>query len=337
MLAAHPGRAYSRRQLLDRVWGPTRWRPADRRRPCPLAPLEDRAAARPPDPPDHRPRRWLPPRPAVNGALTRRQTAVDPASRRYDSYEREWMPPTSDRALVTRDPRRNHRVTIKDPKRLGALALLATIALGACSGGGATTAPSAEASSEAPSEAPASEPAATSPARSRSTARARSIPITEAVAEEFQTANAGRPGHVAFAGTGGGFKKFCTGETDINDASRPIKKPTTPARARRCASEQHRLRRAPGRDRRPDGRRQPGEHLGDLPDHRRSSRRSTGPDSPENLKWNDVDPRFPAEPVNRFMPGADSGHLRLLHRGRSTARSTRPLHTRPSPRTTTPW
>ena len=28
---------------------------------------------------------------------------------------------------------------------------------------------------------------------------------------------------VAFSGTGGGFKKFCAGETDINDASRPIK------------------------------------------------------------------------------------------------------------------
>ena len=28
---------------------------------------------------------------------------------------------------------------------------------------------------------------------------------------------------VAFSGTGGGFKKFCAGETDLNDASRPIK------------------------------------------------------------------------------------------------------------------
>ena len=31
-----------------------------------------------------------------------------------------------------------------------------------------------------------------------------------------------------------------------------------------------------------------------------------GPDSPENLKWSDVRAGFPAEPVNRFMPGADS-------------------------------
>ena len=48
-------------------------------------------------------------------------------------------------------------------------------------------------------------------------------PITEALAEAFQMANGGVRVTVAFAGTGGGFKKFCTGETDANDASRPIK------------------------------------------------------------------------------------------------------------------
>src|SRR4051812_44976907 len=48
-------------------------------------------------------------------------------------------------------------------------------------------------------------------------------PITEAVAEEFQKAkkNAIRV-TVGISGTGGGFKKFCRGETDISDASRPI-------------------------------------------------------------------------------------------------------------------
>ena len=48
-------------------------------------------------------------------------------------------------------------------------------------------------------------------------------PITEAVAEEFQNANSGVQVTVAFAGTGGGFKKFCASETDANNASRPIK------------------------------------------------------------------------------------------------------------------
>jgi phosphate transport system substrate-binding protein len=48
-------------------------------------------------------------------------------------------------------------------------------------------------------------------------------PITEAMAEEFQIANKGAVKvTVAVSGTGGGFKKFCRGETDLQDASRPI-------------------------------------------------------------------------------------------------------------------
>jgi phosphate transport system substrate-binding protein len=50
-------------------------------------------------------------------------------------------------------------------------------------------------------------------------------PITEAVAEEFQKAKQNRiKVTVGISGTGGGFKKFCRGETDISDASRPILK-----------------------------------------------------------------------------------------------------------------
>jgi phosphate transport system substrate-binding protein len=48
-------------------------------------------------------------------------------------------------------------------------------------------------------------------------------PITEAVAEEFQKARSGKVKvTVGISGTGGGFKKFVRGETDISDASRPI-------------------------------------------------------------------------------------------------------------------
>ena len=47
-------------------------------------------------------------------------------------------------------------------------------------------------------------------------------PITEAVAEEFQI-ETGIKVTVGVSGTGGGFKKFCRGETVISDASRPIK------------------------------------------------------------------------------------------------------------------
>jgi len=49
------------------------------------------------------------------------------------------------------------------------------------------------------------------------------FPISEAMAEEFQIANSGVRVTVGISGTGGGFKKFCGGETDISDASRPIK------------------------------------------------------------------------------------------------------------------
>jgi phosphate transport system substrate-binding protein len=48
------------------------------------------------------------------------------------------------------------------------------------------------------------------------------FPVTEAVAEEFQKANKGLKVTVGISGTGGGFKKFCRGETDIQNASRPI-------------------------------------------------------------------------------------------------------------------
>jgi phosphate transport system substrate-binding protein len=49
------------------------------------------------------------------------------------------------------------------------------------------------------------------------------FPITEAVAEEFQKSKKGKlKVTVGISGTGGGFKKFCRGETDISDASRPI-------------------------------------------------------------------------------------------------------------------
>jgi phosphate transport system substrate-binding protein len=49
------------------------------------------------------------------------------------------------------------------------------------------------------------------------------FPITEAVAEDFQKAMKGAVKvTVGISGTGGGFKKFCRGEIDIVDASRPI-------------------------------------------------------------------------------------------------------------------
>ena len=51
------------------------------------------------------------------------------------------------------------------------------------------------------------------------------FPVTEAVAEDFQKAKKGAiKVTVGISGTGGGFKKFCRGETDFSNASRPILK-----------------------------------------------------------------------------------------------------------------
>ena len=49
------------------------------------------------------------------------------------------------------------------------------------------------------------------------------FPISEAMAEEFKAKNPKVDISVGISGTGGGFQKFCRGETDISDASRPIR------------------------------------------------------------------------------------------------------------------
>ena len=48
-------------------------------------------------------------------------------------------------------------------------------------------------------------------------------PYTTAAAERFQQANSGVQVTVGVSGTGGGFERFCRGETDLSNASRPIK------------------------------------------------------------------------------------------------------------------
>jgi phosphate transport system substrate-binding protein len=186
-------------------------------------------------------------------------------------------------------------VTIKETKRVGALALMATLALGACSGGGASTAPSGA----------ASEPAADLSGTVTIDGSSTVYPITEVVAEDFQTANPGVQVPVSLSGTGGGFQKFCRGETDINDASRPIKEDDE-AEGVACAAngiEYLELQVAI------DGLSVVVNPANDWATCLTVEELMTiyGPDSPENLMWSDVRADFPAQPVVRFMPGADSG------------------------------
>ena len=49
------------------------------------------------------------------------------------------------------------------------------------------------------------------------------FPLAQAAAEQFQGENPDVKITVGQSGTGGGFEKFCAGETDVSDASRPIK------------------------------------------------------------------------------------------------------------------
>jgi phosphate transport system substrate-binding protein len=191
-------------------------------------------------------------------------------------------------------------------KRVGALALVAAFALGACSSGtGSSAAPSAAPGSEDPASVA---PESSAPALSGTVTIDGSstvYPITEAVAEEFQIANSGVQVPTAFSGTGGGFKKFCAGETDINDASRPIKADDE-GEGKACTTngiEFVELQIAID-----------GLTVAVNPANTFAScltveelAKVYGPDSPENLTWKDVRADFPADPVNRFMPGADSG------------------------------
>ncbi len=188
-------------------------------------------------------------------------------------------------------------MTISSPKRLGALAVAAAIFVGACSNSGSTTAPSSPASA-IPSAAALS---GTVTIDGSSTV----YPITEAVAEEFQLANKGVRVPVSLSGTGGGFKKFCVGETDINDASRPIKAEDEKEGLACKANNIEYVKLQVAID---------GLTVVVNPANTFATcltvdelARIYGPDSPEDLKWSDVRADFPADPVNRFMPGADSG------------------------------
>jgi phosphate transport system substrate-binding protein len=112
-----------------------------------------------------------------------------------------------------------------------AAALLAVIAAG-CGGGDEDSTDTAAATTEA---APAETTADTAPAETTE-APAEAVsgtveadgsstvgPLTTAAAELFQEQNPDAVVTVGISGTGGGFERFCAGETDISDASRPVK------------------------------------------------------------------------------------------------------------------
>jgi phosphate transport system substrate-binding protein len=118
-------------------------------------------------------------------------------------------------------------VTITSPKRIGALALVAAVAVAACGGGASpsaapTTAPTTAPVSAAPgSEAPSEVPTISGSINVSGSSTVE--PISTGVAELLKRANPDFNFTIEGPGTGDGFKRFCAGETDISDASRAIK------------------------------------------------------------------------------------------------------------------
>ncbi|MBW3639604.1 MAG: PstS family phosphate ABC transporter substrate-binding protein [Actinobacteria bacterium] len=95
--------------------------------------------------------------------------------------------------------------------RLAAAAVGCSLVLAACGGGDSDTA--------TPGASGAAKLSGTIQIDGSSTV----APLSEAAAEGFQEDNDDVKVVVGTSGTGGGFEKFCAGETDISDASRPIK------------------------------------------------------------------------------------------------------------------
>lgn len=127
------------------------------------------------------------------------------------------------------------------------------------------------------------------------------FPISEAVAEEF---NADAPDvnvKVGQSGTGGGFEKFCNGETDISDASRPIKD----EEAQACSSkniEYIELKIAI------DGLSVVVNKDNDFAEClTRAELKEIWEPSSSVRTWEDVKADWPAETIKLYGPGADSG------------------------------
>jgi phosphate transport system substrate-binding protein len=127
------------------------------------------------------------------------------------------------------------------------------------------------------------------------------FPISAAVAEEFQAANPDALVTVGVSGTGGGFKQFVTGKTDISNASRPIKESEAET-AKKNGIEYIELQVAF------DGQAVVVNKDNDFVDHLtvEELNKIWKPNSTVQT-WADVRPEWPAEKIKLYGPGTDSG------------------------------
>ncbi|MBL8747327.1 MAG: PstS family phosphate ABC transporter substrate-binding protein [Phycisphaerae bacterium] len=126
-------------------------------------------------------------------------------------------------------------------------------------------------------------------------------PITEAVAEEFKKVAPGVNVTVGVSGTGGGFKRFCAGETDVSNASRPVK----PEEMEKAASNAVEFIEIPvaydGLSIVINPRNTWVDHL-TLDEVKR-----IWTDGSSVKTWKDIRPEWPDKPIRIFSPGTDSG------------------------------
>jgi phosphate transport system substrate-binding protein len=129
------------------------------------------------------------------------------------------------------------------------------------------------------------------------------FPVTEAVAEDFQKAKKGAVKvTVGISGTGGGFKKFCRGEIDISNASRPILK----SEMDECAKIGVRYLEMPVAYDALTVVVNPKSQLASISiDELKKMWEPAAQGKITN--WNQVNPAFPDAPLKLFGAGADSG------------------------------
>ena len=128
-------------------------------------------------------------------------------------------------------------------------------------------------------------------------------PLAEAAADLFRDVEPGINVTVATSGTGGGFKAFCAGETDISDASRPVKD----EEAQICADAGIEFTEIVIAN---DGLavvvNAENDWVEDLTVEQLN--KIWAPESEGVImNWNQVDPSFPDVPLALFGPGTDSG------------------------------
>jgi phosphate transport system substrate-binding protein len=127
-------------------------------------------------------------------------------------------------------------------------------------------------------------------------------PLTTAAAEFFKEEQSGVNVTVGTSGTGGGFEKFCAGETDISDASRPIDEEEEAPLCEEAAVEYTEIPVAN------DALTVVVSTENDWADCLTTEQLKAiwEPGSKVN-SWKDVDPSFPDEKLELFGPGTDSG------------------------------